>query len=185
MPEFLGNRAPFADPDARAIVAGLDMDISIQSLVRLYLAGICGLGYGLRQIIDAQRGQGINIDSIVVSCGAFQSELVRQLFADTTGVAVVAPVTGEPVLFGSAMLASVAAEHFPNLTAAMAEMSAIGNTYTPAQIAIQNFHDERHEAFKLLQAAGRSLRKCELRSAADLRVSNWLQNKFDRQTWDY
>jgi D-ribulokinase len=158
VPEFLGNRAPFADPDARAIIAGLDMDISIQSLVRLYIAGICGLGYGLRQIIDAQRSEGADVDTIVVSGGAAQSELVRQLIADATGVSVASPITSEPVLLGSAMLAGVAAGHFLNLSAAMAAMSAIGNTYAPAQNAMRNLHDERYEAFKLLQATARSLR---------------------------
>src|SRR6266513_4670239 len=29
LPEFLGNRSPFADPDARAIVAGMDLDVDI------------------------------------------------------------------------------------------------------------------------------------------------------------
>jgi D-ribulokinase len=161
VPEFLGNRAPIADPDARAIIVGLDMDRSIQSLVRLYIAGICGLGYGLRQIIDAQRNEGVDVDTIVVSGGAAQSELVRQLIADATGVTVAAPVTDEPVLLGSAMLAGVAAGHFPNLNAAMVSMSAMGKIYAPVQTSIRNWHVERYEAFKLLQATGRSLRNSE------------------------
>jgi hypothetical protein len=41
VPEFLGNRAPFADPEARALIAGLDMHTGIESLVALYLAGLC------------------------------------------------------------------------------------------------------------------------------------------------
>lgn len=55
VPEFLGNRAPFADPDARGIVAGLGTDEGLDNLVGLYLAGMCGLGYGARQIIEAER----------------------------------------------------------------------------------------------------------------------------------
>src|SRR5258706_14950484 len=31
LPEFLGNRSPFADPDSRAIVAGIDLDAGIGS----------------------------------------------------------------------------------------------------------------------------------------------------------
>ena len=53
VPEFLGNRAPFADPHARAVIAVLSMEIDIESLVSLYIAGICSIGYGLRQIIEA------------------------------------------------------------------------------------------------------------------------------------
>ena len=59
VPEFLGNRAPFADPDARALIAGIGMDTGLESLVGLYLAGLCGLGYGARQIAGAQQAAGI------------------------------------------------------------------------------------------------------------------------------
>jgi D-ribulokinase len=109
VPEFMGNRAPFADPNARALIAGLDMDDSLDSLLALYVAGVCGLGYGLRQIIEAQASQGIKIDTIVISGGAGQDELVRQLIADSTQLEVVAPETSEPVILGASMLAAVAA----------------------------------------------------------------------------
>jgi D-ribulokinase len=157
VPEFLGNRAPFADPDARGIIAGLDMDTSINSLLKLYIAGICGLGYGLRQIIEAQAAQGIVTDTIVVSGGAGQNALVRQLLADTTNLRVAAPKTDEPVLLGSAMLGAVAAGDHPDLASAMAAMSAMGNVYNPAQGTLPGWHTKRYEAFKLLQEAGRKI----------------------------
>jgi D-ribulokinase len=61
VPEFLGNRAPFADPNARAIIAGLGMDQSEASLVALYVAGLCGIGYGLRQIAETQAKHGVQV----------------------------------------------------------------------------------------------------------------------------
>jgi D-ribulokinase len=158
VPEFLGNRAPFADPDARGLIAGLDMDKSVDSLVRLYIAGVCGLGYGLRQIIEAQRIQGVDTGTIVVSGGAGQNPLVRQLLADTTHVHIAAPKTTEPVLLGSAMLGSVAAGCYPDLAAAMASMSAMGMTYAPAQGILQEWHERRYNNFELLQSIGRKLR---------------------------
>ena len=158
VPEFLGNRAPFADPDARALIAGLDMDVSVQSLIRLYVAGVCGLGYGLRQIIDAQRAKGVDVDTIVISGGAGQSDLVRQLLADTTGVRVAAPKSGEPVLLGSAMLAAVASGHYPTLGDAMASMSAMGAIFEPGAAGLQEWHTRRYTAFQLLQETGRRLR---------------------------
>lgn len=158
VPEFLGNRAPFADPDARALIAGMDMDTSVQSLIRLYVAGVCGLGYGLRQIIDAQRAQGVEVDTIVISGGAGQSDLVRQLLADTTGIRVAAPKTDEPVLLGSAMLGAVAAGDFPGLGAAMAAMSAMGRVYQPNSGTLVQWHARRYENFKLLQSVGRQLK---------------------------
>lgn len=53
-PEFLGNRVPFADPEARVIIAWLEMERDLDNLIVLYIAGLYVINYGLRQIIDAQ-----------------------------------------------------------------------------------------------------------------------------------
>ena len=57
LPEFLGNRSPYADPDSRAVIAGLDLDADIGAMERLFVAGLCGLAYGLADVIDAFSGQ--------------------------------------------------------------------------------------------------------------------------------
>ncbi|MDB5551573.1 MAG: FGGY-family pentulose kinase [Rhizobium sp.] len=157
VPEFLGNRAPFADPDARALVAGIGMETSIDSLVGLYVAGVCGLGYGAKQIIRAQQGKGIPTDTIVVSGGAGQSPLVRQLLADTTGLTVAASTSPEPVLLGSAILGAVAAGRYGDTVEAMSAMSELGEIYRP-QPALADWHERRFKAFELLQQAGRAVR---------------------------
>jgi FGGY-family pentulose kinase len=157
VPEFLGNRAPFADPNARAILAGLNMDKSIDSLVTLYVAGICGLAYGLRQIIEAQAAQGLSISRVVISGGAGQDPLVRQLIADATGKDVVAPNADEPVMLGTAILAAVAAGAYSNLEDAMKVMSSFGDRYLPSKADICYQHDARYLAFTKLQSIAREL----------------------------
>src|SRR3982074_901352 len=110
LPEFLGNRSPFADPDARAIVAGMDLDADIGSMERLFAAGLWGLAYGLADVVDAFRSHGVDSDMMVISGGAGRSPLVRQIMADTTGLTVAAPETLEPVLLGAALVGAVAAK---------------------------------------------------------------------------
>jgi D-ribulokinase len=61
------------------------MSRDIDSLTALYLAGICGFGYGLRQIIKAQATQGARVERILISGGAGSHDLVHQLLADATG----------------------------------------------------------------------------------------------------
>lgn len=156
VPEFLGNRAPFADPDAKALIAGVGMDVGIESLVALYLAGLCGLGYGARQIIDAQKTAGIETDTIVISGGAGQSPLVRQVLADATGLTVAASTSPEPVLLGSAILAAVAAGHHADVRSAMSAMSELGDVRQP-DAAVAKWHERRFADFQKLQALGRSL----------------------------
>lgn len=157
VPEFLGNRAPFADPKARALIAGLDMRSDLESLVALYLAGLCGLGCGARQIVRAQQDKGIAIDTIVVSGGAAKSRLVRQVLADMTGLTVAASASPEAVLLGSAMLGSVASGDYANLGEAMQAMSVLGDIHQP-QAALADWANRRFRAFEALQKVGRAIR---------------------------
>lgn len=157
VPEFLGNRSPLADPEARGLIAGLGMDRSVDNLVGLYVAGVCGLGYGLRQILAAQAAAGVAIDTIVISGGAGQSPLVRQLLADCTGVVVAASRSPEPVLLGAAMLGAVAGGGYADLATAMPAMSGLGDVYRP-DAALRGLHDGRYAAFLALQEAGRAIR---------------------------
>ena len=159
VPEFLGNRAPLADPNARATITGLGMDTGLDSLVALYVAGLCGIGYGLRQIIEAQANAGAPIEQVVISGGAGRLDLVRQLLADATGKPVLATRADEPVLLGTAMLGAVAAGRFANVPSAMAAMSHIGNRYLPADGRIAAEHSARYRSFTRLQSLTRQIRE--------------------------
>jgi len=155
VPEFLGNRSPFAEPEARAVMSGLGLDRGIDSLAALYLAGLSGIGYGLRQLLDRLEGQGITIQTIVASGGAAQSNLVCQMIADSTGRAVALPKAEEPVLLGAAMLAAVASGSRQSLVQAMATMSGPARLFTPAQGDLATLHAERYACFEGLQAVAR------------------------------
>jgi D-ribulokinase len=159
LPEFLGNRSPFADPKATAVLAGLVLDDSRDSLVRLYVAGLCGLAYGAAQILAALRVRGYDPDTIVMSGGAAKSRLVRQISADATGLDVAVPVCAEPVLLGAAMLGAVAAGDFADLGAAMAAMAQDGSSHSPASGHIARFHAAKRAVFEDLQRVERRARE--------------------------
>ncbi|SAL61379.1 FGGY-family carbohydrate kinase [Caballeronia humi] len=158
VPEFLGNRAPHADPHARAVIAGLGMESDLESLVALYVAGICSIGYGLRQIIEVQAVAGAPIERVVISGGAGRLDLVRQLLADTTGKPVLATQAEEPVLLGAAILGGVAAGLFDDVRSAMAAMSRVSRTYEPEAGDIAALHEARFRAFQRLQSVAREIR---------------------------
>ncbi|MDD7972730.1 FGGY-family carbohydrate kinase [Roseinatronobacter alkalisoli] len=157
VPEFLGNRAPFADPHARATISGLGMQTDLASLVDLYVAGICGLGYGLRQIVETQAAHDADVRRIAISGGAGRHPLIRQLLADTTGLPVDATASEEPVLLGAAMLGAVAGGVFADLGKAMPAMSRVQASYQPAPDS-QPLHQARYQAFLTLQHTARDLR---------------------------
>jgi D-ribulokinase len=158
VPEFLGNRAPLADPEARAVIAGLGLDTGLESLVALYVAGLCGIGYGLRQIIEAQDAAGVAVERVMISGGAGRLDLVRQLLADATGKPVLATQAEEPVLLGAAILGGVAGGLFADVRSAMARMSQVRTTYAPAAGSVAALHEARFAAFLKLQAVAREIR---------------------------
>lgn len=161
VPEYLGNRAPFADPNRRAVIAGLGLQTGIDSLIRLYVAGLCGLAYGLRQIIETQTECGLETKVISVSGGAGGHPLTAQILADATQKTVEVTVSPEPVLLGSAMLAAQAAGAVPDLRTAMTRMSRVACRYEPNS-DVAALHDARFDAFCRLQAVA-----CEIANNAD------------------
>lgn len=158
VPEFLGNRAPFADPNARAVIVGLGMQDDVESLAILYVAGICSIGYGLRQIVEAQAAAGATVSQVMISGGAGSHDFVRQILADTTGLPIVATAAQEPVLLGAAMLGSVAAGAFASVQSAMHSMSRVDRVYSPCGESNAAIHARRYNAFKRLQAVAREIR---------------------------
>jgi FGGY-family pentulose kinase len=158
VPEFLGNRAPFADPHARALIAGLGMERDFDNLVALYVAGLCGIGYGLRQIIETQAKSGAYVERVVISGGAGASPIVRQILADACGKPIVAPVAAEPVLLGSAILGSVAAGVFPAVCDAMGALSHVASQYAPNSCELAFTHNQRYEVFLELQQVSKTIR---------------------------
>jgi D-ribulokinase len=158
LPEFLGNRSPFADPDARAVVAGMGLDVDIVSMERLFVAGLCGLAYGLADVVEAFRSHGVDSDLMVMGGGAGRSSLVRQIMADTTGLTVALPETQEPVLLGAAMLGAVAGKFYGSIGEAMVSMSAIGWSSQPTAPGLADFHRTKRKVHGLMRHLDRESR---------------------------
>jgi D-ribulokinase len=150
LPDFLGNRSPLADPNARGAVIGLDLSDDYDSLLTLYVATLNGLAQGIGQIMRALERGGYEFDMLVVSGGAARSPLVRQTIADVTGKKVGVPETTEPVLLGAAMLGAVAAGHH-DVESAMSAMSRLAQQATPAGGETAALHEKKRQVFELAQ----------------------------------
>jgi D-ribulokinase len=172
LPEFLGNRSPYADPHARAIVAGLDLNNDLESLERLFVAGLCGLAYGLADVVDAMRAQGISCRMMVISGGAGRSPLVRQIMADTTGLVVALPSSAEPVLLGAAMLGAVAGQAFASLREAMTAMSALGPSTQQTAPDLTRFHCAKRRVHTLMRRLDKESRTVMQTLDAGVSASN-------------
>jgi D-ribulokinase len=158
LPEFLGNRSPYADPESRAVIAGLDLDADIGSMERLFVAGLCGIAYGLADVIDAFAAHQVQSNVVVMGGGAGRSPLVRQIMADTTGLTVALPQTQEPVLLGAAMLGAVASGAYGSIGETMASMSALGRLSEPTAPGMAEFHRTKRSVHEMLRALDRESR---------------------------
>jgi D-ribulokinase len=158
LPDFLGNRSPFADPNVRGVLVGLDLRADRDSVLELYVAALTGLAYGVAQIIRTLEAGGYGFDMLVVSGGAGRSPLVRQIIADATGKRVGTPETSEPVLLGAAMMGAVAAGR-QTMNSAMSSMSRLTDEVLPAGGEIADFHAKKRRAFDLMQRTERGIRE--------------------------
>jgi D-ribulokinase len=164
LPDFIGSRSLSADAGVRGGVMGMDLREDAASLQEFYVAGLCGLAYGLADIVRKLEASGYEFDWIVVSGGAARSALIRQIIADVCGKAVVLPETPEPVLLGSAMVGAVAAGA-QTMASAMSSMSAIApGAATPAGGAIAAFHARKRRACEMLRRTEREIRELDRES---------------------
>jgi D-ribulokinase len=158
LPDFLGNRSPFADPNVRGALVGLDLRADRASASELYVAALTGLAHGVAQIIRTLEAGGFDFEMLVASGGPGRSPLVRQIIADATGKRVGAPETSEPVLLGAAMLGAVAAGRH-DMNSAMSAMSRLAEEVVPEGGEIAEFHDRKRRAFALMQDAEKGIRE--------------------------
>jgi D-ribulokinase len=140
------------------VIAGLDLDADISAMERLFVAGLCGLAYGLADVIDAFAAHKVKSNVIVMGGGAGRSPLVRQIMADTTGLTVALPQTQEPVLLGAAMLGAVASGAYGSIGETMAAMSALGRLSEPTAARMGEFHRTKRKVHNLLRALDRESR---------------------------
>ncbi|PWA92857.1 FGGY family of carbohydrate kinase [Artemisia annua] len=66
LPDFHGNRSPIADPNAKGIICGLNLDTSENQLALQYFATVQGLAYGTRHIIEHCNEHGHKVSVLLV-----------------------------------------------------------------------------------------------------------------------
>jgi len=143
LPYHHGNRSPNADPKARGIVDGLTLDMSYDTLARLYYATIQAVAYGTRHIIDSLEDKGYHIDRIKACGGGTKNPLWIQTHADATQKPIELPEEPEAVLLGAAIRGAVAGGAFESIEAAMGEMCRAGEVIEP-DAETRGYHDWKY-----------------------------------------
>ncbi|MDI1283973.1 MAG: glycerol kinase GlpK [Reyranella sp.] len=129
VPAFVGLGAPHWDPDARGALLGLTRDSGPAEIAAATLDSVC---YQTRDLVDAMRGDGAQIDDLRVDGGMVGNDLLMQRLADTVGTPVERPKVTETTALGAAFLAGLKAGLWPSLEA-LSKTWALDRAFRPAE----------------------------------------------------
>jgi len=131
LPDFHGNRSPYADPDAIGVISGLTLDSSFAGLCRLYWRTAVAIALGIRQIVETLTSSGYEIDALHMAGGHSKNPILMRLYADATGLSIFEPTTEDAVLLGTAIVAAVAAGFYEDLASASHAMAQDETEHLP------------------------------------------------------
>ena len=125
VPAFVGLGAPAA----RGAILGLTRDSGPAEIAAATLDSVC---YQTRDLLDAMRGDGAQIDDLRVDGGMVGNDLLMQRLADTVATPVERPRVTETTALGAAFLAGLHAGLWPSLEALSATW-VLDRAFKPAE----------------------------------------------------
>ncbi len=151
-PYLTGERHPHPDPLARGAFVGLTLRHGMPHLTRAVMEGVA---FGMRDLLELLRSLGVNPSEAVVSGGAANSPVWRQIITDIMGMPLYTVNTSEGGAFGAAILAAVGAGAWPDVPSACAHMVRKVDELHPEPAGIQDY-ERLYPAFRGLYPALRS-----------------------------
>lgn len=127
-PYLTGERNPHPDPLARAAFVGITLRHGLGHFVRAVMEGVA---FGMRDNLELLRAQGIHPTEAVMSGGAVNSPVWRQLTADIIGLPLVTLNTNEGGALGAAILGAVGVGAWPDVPSACKHFVHAVDTLTP------------------------------------------------------
>ncbi len=128
IPHFVGAGAPYWNPYARGVFAGLALGHTRAHLIRAILEGVA---YEIRTNLDVVRSLGLDVSEMRVTGGAAKSDIWMQIQADVLGVPVIRTEVGEATALGAAILAATGVGLFSDVREAAGEMVRLRSRLEP------------------------------------------------------
>ncbi|HLI15137.1 MAG TPA: FGGY family carbohydrate kinase [Acidimicrobiales bacterium] len=120
-----GERAPFVDPGACGVLAGLRLEHEAADIARAVLEGLTATVADCVDLLPARP------DGLVLAGGGSRSDLWCQLLADLTGVVVRRTSSAEPGAFGALLVALTARGDFRTTAEAAAALIRFDARFEP------------------------------------------------------
>ena len=117
-----GNRSVLMDNDLRGVIVGLGLATHPPEIYRALLESTA---FGTRRIIASFAAAGLPVRELIAAGGLVENELLLQIYADVTGLALGVIAAPNGAALGAAMQAAVAAGVHRDIGAAAAAMARV------------------------------------------------------------
>ena len=138
VPAFTGLGAPYWNPRARGLLAGLTLDTTREQIITAFLQGVV---YQTDELLSAMTADGAPVDTLRVDGGMVTNDALCQYLSDILVLPVERPEDVETTAKGSALLAGVGAGIY-------ADVSAAANSWQLQQRFTSQMPDETREIRK-------------------------------------
>lgn len=150
LPFYAGAAAPRWNSDAKGVLLGMTFAHNKYCIARAFIEGIT---LEMRDIIEAMRNSGININNIRIMGGATKSNIWNQIQSDIYNKPVETLKVTDAAVLGSAIMAGVGAGVFKDIREGVNAMVHISKKYEPikSNFSIYNeMYDMYCELYKSL-----------------------------------
>lgn len=115
VPAFTGLGAPYWQPDARGLIAGLTLDTGRDHLITATLQAVA---FQTAELLEAMAADGAPVAELRVDGGMVVNDAFCQFLADVLSISVLRPQDIETTALGAGVLAALGAGLFDDLPAA-------------------------------------------------------------------
>ncbi|GAX91689.1 xylulokinase [Effusibacillus lacus] len=144
LPYLLGERTPYADPDARGAFIGMTLRHDKAAMTRAVLEGVA---FALRDSLEIMKQLQIPLSEIRVTGGGAKSKVWRQIIADIMGIEVVSLAVDEGPAYGAALLAGEGAGLYPSVEEACENFIRTEDRILPNPERLQRY-DEYYKIYR-------------------------------------
>ncbi len=149
LPYLTGERAPYADPNARGVFFGLSLRHTDGDFVRSVLEGVA---FGLRDSLEVIRGQNITIEEIRGSGGGAKSPFWLQIQADINNAPMTTINVTDGGALGVALLAGEGTGVYSSIEDACDAIIKVKSSTEPIEDNVEKY-DEYYAVYRSLYPA--------------------------------
>ena len=146
LPYLMGERTPYADPDAKAVFFGISPRHTRAHIIRSVMEGV---SFGLRDSLEIIKELDIPISEIRASGGGAKSKLWKQIQADVNKKPIYTINVDEGPAFGAALLAMVGSKIYSSVPEACRQTIKTVNKIDPIPQNTQ-IYDKYYKLYKNL-----------------------------------